>query len=400
MKQLSNIGIACIATLVALAIAELLFRTFVPEIGWSQRHDDLLGWATSEYKQFNPDDAKGEAGKRILFLGDSFLAGSGVGHLDERFPVLLQSQLQQQARVQILAAGGWGTDQELLAFKLKGKLWSPDLAVLAFCPSNDISNNLSVSRRQREKQKPYFVLDGGGHLQLFDGYGTPIQYRGLRVDKSRRGYFGEVHSYLFDFARAVFRARQFEHPVADSEDPYRHVDPRYLEFPYERENVDEIYERRDTLSWSPQNGVNRVSAYIHENFERNSYQWQLFEALIAELKAEAAESKTEAAILLLPVIFNPRDSKTIAGGSFVKRFETPDGFFTFRSDEPRTRLRAIAERTGVEFIDPTESFIEIIEQNNLLEKVWPDPEDRHFSALGHKILAELLRERMNDLIRK
>ena len=121
----------------------------------------------------------------------------------------------------------------------------------------------------------------------------------------------------------------------------------------------------------------------------------MLEKILFKLKKEVQSSGGKLAVLLLPVIFNPEDPETIAGGSFVKRFQTPEGYFTFRSDEPRERLRSITARIGIAFYEPTQEFIKFVVEKDLMKRVWPNPKDKHFSALGHEILAKLLKKTLD-----
>ena len=381
----------------ALLLAELFIRMFVPEIGWAQRKDAVIGWSSDEYRRFDPtDDAAGGA-TRILFLGDSYLAGDGVSDLDNRFPVLLQAQLAGKVSTRILAAGGWGTDQQLIAFMQKGIDWKPDLVILAFCANNDTANILSHNDGPK-KLKPYFVVKQDQSLELYAGDGHPLNYETmLRTDDARPVKDSQpLRSYLLDYTRAIIRSYAAPDD-SDENNSAPSVDPRYKKFRYREEKKEEIYSKQSKLSWSPQHGVNHASAYIHEDFETNTYQWRLFAAILTRLREEVENAGGKLVVMLLPVIFNPEDPATIAGGSFARKFQTPDGYFTFRSVEPRERLQSISARAGVTFIDPTEDFIDRVVDNNLMKQVWPQ-NNRHFSDLGHEILADLLTDHIEVLI--
>jgi hypothetical protein len=41
--------------------------------------------------------------------------------------------------------------------------------------------------------------------------------------------------------------------------------------------------------------------------------------------------------------------------------------------------------------DPTHDFIRIVRKSKLVEKCWPTKDGLHFSAVGHEIVAGLLR---------
>jgi len=302
--------------------------------------------------------------------------------------------LNNKVTARILAAGGWGTGQQLLAFKQKGKFFEPDLVIVAFCANNDISNILSHNFGLK-KLKPYFVIGKDERLELYDGYGTPINYQTIFRDGDKNAGRSAplMRSYLVDYLKHILN-QNFFHRV-DRTENFKSVEGLYRKFRFWEEKPEELYRRQNKLTWSPQNGVNHVSAYIHEDFKINTYQWRLLERILFKLKKEVQSSGGKLAVLLLPVIFNPEDPETIAGGSFVKRFQTPEGYFTFRSDEPRERLRSITARIGIEFYEPTQEFIKFVLDKDLMKTVWPNPKDKHFSALGHEILANLLKKMLD-----
>jgi lysophospholipase L1-like esterase len=380
--------------LMALAMGEVIIRLAYPDIGRAQHRDTTLGWATKEYKKFNPSSDTDDGRTRLLFLGDSFLAGSGVDSMDSRFPVVLGERHGDRLITRILASGGWGTDQELLAFREKGAAWQPDLVILAFCANNDISNNLS-NDDSIKKPKPYFsLLDG--KLALFSSEGQQLDYASYGQQQAETGW--RPRSHLVDFTKHVFFGQRVDEGIdsAALEERYPNVDKRYLLFGKRAFNRSDIRNRKTQLSWSPQADVTPFSAYIHENFELNSYQWQLMEGIVKRLNEEVKAAGGQLYVMLLPVIFNPRDVETIAGGSYVHRFETPAGPVTLRSAEPRERLAILTARTGVPFLDPTGEFIDYISKNDLLEAAWPE-DNNHFSEVGHEFLADWLTERIELL---
>jgi len=389
---------AVTASIIIVVILEVLVRVFLPQFGWSQRLDRNLGWSTNEYIQFDAASAAiREAGKkRILFLGDSVLAGGGVSRLENRFSNLLKEHLGASVAGRVFAAGGWGTDQELLAFMQKGKAWRPDVVVVAFTPNNDLANILSHSHGPK-KFKPYFVVDEIGGLRLYDGYGNPLSYEAVtKTPETNPGF----RSYLWSLIRGLQVSRKWFDFGDSRTERLQNVDPRYVHFRPKEERPHEIYERQETLSWSPQSGVNHVSAYIHENFPINTYQWRLLEEVLQELRVSVEAGGGTLVVMLVPMIYDPRQLETVAGGSFQERFRTPKGSFTFRSAEPRDRLRKICANVGAQFFDPTAQFIEHIRRNDLTERVWPDPNDRHFSDVGHKILAQISKDFFAGLLEK
>jgi len=375
------------STVVALLVAESGLRLFAADAFPARSRRPLTGWESEEYRQFDPAAERSAPGRRILVLGDSFLAKPAGPEPDRRFPTLLAGRLGERATFRTLASQGWGTDQELLAFLEKGKAWAPDVVRLAFCANNDISNNCSHDHGPKQL-KPYFVLESDGGLSLHDGEGAPLDLQALFGNSPWR-------SRLLDRLGAALRSGPAAGRAGDGD--YPAVDPRYKRFESVEEHPDQIYARQRKLSWSPQAGVNDASAYVHEDFEINAYQWRLLEALLARPDAEVRGAGGRLVVLLLPVIFDPQNAETIAGGSFEQSFATPAGSFTFRSAEPRDRLAAITSRLGIAFADPTPEFIRRVLDEELMPQVWPDPRDRHFSAKGHELLADYF-ERHPELI--
>jgi lysophospholipase L1-like esterase len=108
--------------------------------------------------------AKPPGTRRVLMLGDSLTEGLEVG-LDQTFAKQLERDLTAGRPTEVINAGhyGYGTDQELLFFRTRGRRWQPDLVVLAFTPGNDVENNLS---NVSIAPKPFFTLDQEGGLVL------------------------------------------------------------------------------------------------------------------------------------------------------------------------------------------------------------------------------------------
>jgi lysophospholipase L1-like esterase len=377
----TNALIAAASLVAALVACEILSRWLLPQIAWHNYEDLHLGWSSREYQQFDPGAAPKPAGrKRLLFIGDSFLAGAGVSSLAKRFPNLLADRLASDVEVRVLAAHGWGTDQELLAYLQKGRRWRPDLVVVAFCANNDLSNITSNYEPWVRRRKPYFVLDESARLDLFDGQGRPLPIT-LPAQPGPLGF----RSHLLDLLRFVAATSRAAPPAAEGN---AGVDPRYQLFTQPRDRVFEIFRKRSDMSWSPQNGVNRLSAFIHEPFELNTYQWRLLEGILRLFRQETDRDGAALAILLLPVPIRATDLHTIAGGDFERRLQTPDGPITVRAAEPRDRLGPIGERLGIRFFDPTADFLETTRRQDLARAIWPT-RDKHFSDAGHAIVANL-----------
>jgi hypothetical protein len=101
---------------------------------------------------------------RIAVLGDSFAEAMQVNQ-DEAFWSVLERELQGRAKlpgrqVEVINFGqaGFGTTQELLAFRHRARKYSPDLVLLAFFTGNDVADN-SKALKQRDYH-PYLIYQG------------------------------------------------------------------------------------------------------------------------------------------------------------------------------------------------------------------------------------------------
>lgn len=387
-ERLINGSLLIMVVLLCFLGLEFAARSLVPAQA-RLLEDQLLGWSSMEYRAFDPAYAHAKK-KRILFVGDSYLAGSGVQYADERFPIILKNSGGLEADVAVFASGGWGTDQQLLALKQKGLPWKPTKVVLAFCALNDLSNIVSNSHGKK-KLKPYFVLNDKDQLRLHHWNGDT-----RTVDSNEFAPYPRYRSAFLDLTWFfINRMRpQNEDMILDES----RVDKRYLHFLRSREPTSEIFEKRAQLSWSPQLGINHVSAFIKEDFPNNTYQWRLFEHILAEFKNQVESIGAEFILLILPVNSDPNQLETILGGSFEHYFRTPEGGFTFSSRNPIAKLQRLNERLKARVLDPTIAFKEWIEREEKLDAVWPIKSDRHFSVIGHKFLAEWLASQLGEEI--
>jgi lysophospholipase L1-like esterase len=110
--------------------------------------------------------------KRILFLGDSLTAAMQVP-LEETFAQVLEQHLNSASSAgdwEVINAGvnAFGTDNELLFYRLEASKYQPDIVILGIYLANDIYNNSYELEKQISGQghKPYFEINGSGELIL------------------------------------------------------------------------------------------------------------------------------------------------------------------------------------------------------------------------------------------
>jgi lysophospholipase L1-like esterase len=178
---------------------EPIYRIYSePSIFW--RFDELLGWSDTPGAQgvyvgprpwpvefrapvsINSMGLRGPeltdlppGGYRILLLGDSLVAGFEVAY-EKTFGALVEQQLRDAVDfpVQVVNAGvrGYGTDQQYLWYRERGRALRPNL-VVSFMSLNDPEDNITLHRMRRPFGKPAFSLRPGGRLEL---RGNPVPH--------------------------------------------------------------------------------------------------------------------------------------------------------------------------------------------------------------------------------
>lgn len=140
-----------------------------PGLGWrnaaSLRQPDLTtnadGWrSTHEFERAKPPGRR-----RLVFVGDSYTFGFGLGDA-QNFAALTQQRLGAGWEVLNFAVPGYGTDQQLLCYETVARQYDPDAVVLGFF-LRDYTRNLQDFRTYA---KPRFELEGEG-LRLV---GVPV----------------------------------------------------------------------------------------------------------------------------------------------------------------------------------------------------------------------------------
>lgn len=94
-------------------------------------------------KEIAPEKTSGV--RRVMVIGDSFVYGVGVED-DETFAARTEQYLNAldgKSKYEVINAGcpGWGTENELAFWSMRGHQYKPDLLVIAFYP-NDLSDNV------------------------------------------------------------------------------------------------------------------------------------------------------------------------------------------------------------------------------------------------------------------
>jgi hypothetical protein len=191
------LGIVAAGAVALLLGLELLLRAadisapwwYQPDrtLGWTLR-PGLSGWFTDEGTSFVQTNAAGQRDRehaldkpqdvyRIAVLGDAFSEGMQVA-LEQTYWALLPERLascgfQRGKRIEMLNFGvrSYGTAQAYLMLRTTAVRYRPDLVLLQFTNGNDVRDN-SFALDPKRQERPFFVLDGQGGLELENSFGS------------------------------------------------------------------------------------------------------------------------------------------------------------------------------------------------------------------------------------
>jgi hypothetical protein len=277
---------------------------------------------------------RGDAGLRILMLGDSFTMGKGVSD-DETFSALLEARLRaatgRPAEVINSGVDSYAPILEYLKLTQVMPVLQPDVVVMNLDPGDGVQE---VMYRQRAE---------------FDADGRP---RGVPSDSAKpRSLADRVREFLM---RRTFMTRLI------------------LYYVYEESGL------------TPQNVVAAANpAVLANTLESDAVdRTPEFEALFASIQAAAdlcARHGVRFVLAIYPWGHQVGDDEWRDG----RRHFVPDG--ARASDRSRMRVREWASARGIELVDAFDAF----RQAPSAERLYFDA-DMHWTPRGHEIMADVL----------
>lgn len=163
------------------------FTQLDPVRGWVLR-PGFAGWMAGErtlWVRINSDGLRDDEHARaadrqtlrIAVLGDSYMQGLNVP-LEHTFPSFLERRVSgcfaaagRAVEVINFGVSGYGTAQELLAYRHQAAGYAPDLVLIAVYTNNDIANNhRRLNPVAFPELSPYFLVQGGA---LVDDHSVP-----------------------------------------------------------------------------------------------------------------------------------------------------------------------------------------------------------------------------------
>ena len=314
---------------------------------------------------------------RILVLGDSFTEGLRVP-MDATFHSVLEQMLLDAGKhVEVINAGvaGWGTDQALLFYQEVGRLYQPDLVLLAFFPGNDIMNNTITleARNFGGVKKPYFLLEDGRLVLHNQPVGTETE--GISIPDSK-----PVQLIPDDPPLAFLR------PILHHAALYRYLVPRlrvlFPHFALKLAQLGLIEPGSETRNAAQGEDYIPIAYGVYKTPLDPEWEtgWQITQALLAQLKAEVEADHAVFRVMVIPAQLQVEDA---VWQHILQTFPAMQDLQWDR-EQPNRMLAEILQAQGTPYLDLLPIF-----------RAWDGPTlyfpiDGHWNVRGHRLAGEAL----------
>jgi lysophospholipase L1-like esterase len=398
-KLLQNLALTLFSLLFTLALLEGAARIFKLGTGLFWQPDSELGWVNipdasgweSCYgecqikvtinslglrdREIPYEKAPGTT--RILMLGDSTTAAMQV-ELEETFVKQLESSLNDDGGSwEVINAGvnAYGTDNELLFYRLEGAEYDPDIVFLNMYLANDIYNNNPVLelRYGGQSAKPYFTLAEDGSLELQN---FPVE--------DTATFWTKVGTFLkknFQLPRFVAQTLALRGEIPGWLAPVVRLfgGGRGATAASETEQVAEAGEG-DGSETAVQTPQRRPDICDPDPLPIVEEAWQVTEALILELEKETAANGAQLAVLIIPA---------------APQVVPPEGDADWYCDVPNDRLTAFLDEASIPYLDMLPGFREAALAGG---GPYYFERDFHMTVAGHTLSSELLYQFVDETL--
>jgi len=338
--------------------------------GGSYVHINSEGLRDREHTKAKPADTV-----RIAVLGDSFVEAMHVP-MEETFWSLLERKLQEcnafpGKHVEVINFGvsRYGTAQELMTLRQKAWDYSPDIVMLAFTTYNDIYDNSRALSKAEEV--PYFVYRNG-ELVYDASFRDSRTYRRRDSKLSRLGRWFDDHLRLVQLVHYVqfvakLRLDDWRNRRRAQSTPQKQTNAATPKRPLTADDI----------------GIDNM-IYLEPQDENWKEAWRVTEGLILKMRDES--NQKGAKFFLVPL----SNAIQVYPDPLVRqRFMNHLGVSTVFY--PNLRLKALAAREEIDFLDLAEPMQAYADQNKVfLHGFRSDQGNGHWNANGHRVAAELI----------
>jgi len=316
---------------------------------------------------------------RIAVLGDSFTEAMHVP-IEQTFWSLMERKLEEcnafpgrHVEVMNFGVSGYGTAQELMT--LRQKIWdySPDIVMLAFTTYNDVYDNSRTLSKTEDV--PYFIYRNG-ELVYDASFRDSSAYRWHDSTLSRFGRWFHNHSRLIQLIHHV----QFVSRVRLTEWRDRRAAPA-------TPKQAGINEKRPVPK-AAEIGMENMT-YLEPLDDNWKEAWRVTEGLILQMSNEVRQRGQKFVLVTLSNAIQVYPDPVVRQ-NFMKRIGVSTVFY------PNERLKALAAREQIDFLDLAEPMQAYAEQNKVfLHGFGSDVGgNTHWNQSGHRLAAELIAQKL------
>jgi len=337
-----------INTLEELLNAKPGFRPYTERVGFVL---NSRSFRTKEYSGGKP-----QGHYRILAIGDSFTAGSGVVPHSQHWAVLLEKHLKSTVSEKIdvikLGVGAVGPRFELRVWQLEGQKLEADLVILAFCIGNDFTDEQGND-----------VPDSLFHFFTESSYVVRLIYNLYRLkgvsssakimlkdqtDANQQGGY-EINNYVYDPNQPTF------------------VRPTFL------------------------NVVGSRMAITHKaNYAQFTKKLANLKPVLSLFRDSVISSNTKFMVMMIPDEYQVYPSLLIEAAQHLKQ-KAQD----YDVSLPQTQLSQFFQANDIEYLDLLPSFIQQGKSKTLYRL-----QDTHWNIEGNQLAASVLTEYLAKKIEK
>jgi hypothetical protein len=329
------------------------FMEYDPLLGWRHKKNisGVLDGQRNEYHTTLQYNARGMRGpdrpyrkpqnvSRILVIGDSNVDAYAV-QVQDRFAELLETALGPQVQVIPLGVSAYSTDQKLLLLEQEGWKYQPDLLILEVSHLDVWYNNQPRLKGSGPSQwKPLFVIDNSGTLSL-----TNVPVPRPHVSLRERFKFCSLIVHILNKVTFLFSPAN-PLPQAEQKTSWRDLI---------------LYQRTETPE------IRKC--------------WVVTQALLRRISQEAVQRGLRVLVLYWP-------ARAEVYPESWRDFHFPPDFDPGQVAKDFAR---ICKAEGIPYIDPTDRFRKVAQQNSLYYL-----HDPHWNPAGNRLAASILAEYLAD----
>ena len=311
---------------------------------------------------------------RIAIIGDSFAEALQVP-VELTFWSVMERQVagcgSPAKKLEVLNFGvsGYGTAQELITLREDVWKYSPDIIILAFTTSNDITDNSRVLRKTNEV--PYFIHQND-RLVLDDSFRENSTFR------LRQSWLGPLGTWFRDHFRLIQAILEASRSIR--------LGLGSLHSPAQPEKT-AVPAKPEDLELSSELGLDNL-IYVEPKGPEWTEAWKVTEGLVETMHREVVARRAKFLVVTLsngPQVAPLSESRT----NFMRRFGVTDLFY------PDNRIKALGMRDNFEVLTLAPEMQSYASKYTvILHGFGLNLGSGHWNAAGHQLGGDLLAQKL------